>query len=284
MAKACSIRVEHSSNIGPQFKTTQTTCIPSLSAEDTRHLPASSVKPVLTPLQPIKLLRSLFLFLRYLVLPWSETILIFLQETISLKIKEEQEARSMFDNLIQNKNYDFFFQLAKTRHKNVKKNRICTIIENEEGKIMIYPYLKMKALDKDCALSIYISANKQKIAKVVICAQTIEKDVENFCKNLSIDIVLLDQYDCYQYLFKEYDFFPQQTHTPSSSSKHKQIFGYAFNRSRTKGYAISAMLLLAISFFIRQNLYYCIVATILLLFALLSTLQSSNTRENLKKI
>lgn len=206
------------------------------------------------------------------------------KETISLKIKEEQEARSMFDNLIQNKNYDFFFQLAKTRHKNVKKNRIYTIIENEEGKIMIYPYLKMKALDKDCALSIYISAKKQKIAKVVICAQTIEKDVENFCKNLSIDIVLLDQYDCYQYLFKEYDFFPQQTHTPSSSSKHKQIFGYAFNRSRAKGYAISAMLLLAISFFIRQNLYYCIVATILLLFALLSTLQSSNTRENLKKI
>lgn len=206
------------------------------------------------------------------------------KETISLKIKEEQEARSMFDNLIQNKNYDFFFQLAKTRHKNVKKNRICTIIENEEGKIMIYPYLKMKALDKDCALSIYISANKQKIAKVVICAQTIEKDVENFCKNLSIDIVLLDQYDCYQYLFKEYDFFPQQTHIPSSSSKYKQIFGYAFNRSRAKGYAISAMLLLAISFFIRQNLYYCIVATILLLFALLSTLQSSNTRENLKKI
>lgn len=206
------------------------------------------------------------------------------KETISLKIKEEQEARSMFDNLIQNKNYDFFFQLAKTRHKNVKKNRICTIIENEEGKIMIYPYLKMKALDKDCALSIYISANKQKIAKVVICAQAIEKDVENFCKNLSIDIVLLDQYDCYQYLFKEYDFFPQQAHTPSSSSKHKQIFGYAFNRSRTKGYAISAMLLLAISFFIRQNLYYCIVATILLLFALLSTLQSSNTQKNLKKI
>ena len=206
------------------------------------------------------------------------------KETISLKIKEEQEARSMFDNLIQNKNYDFFFQLAKTRHKNVKKNRICTIIENEEGKIMIYPYLKMKALDKDCALSIYISAKKQKIAKVIICAQTIEKDVENFCKNLSIDIVLLDQYDCYQYLFKEYDFFPQQTHTSSSSSKYKQIFGYAFNRSRAKGYAISAMLLLAISFFIRQNLYYCIVATILLLFALLSTLQSSNTRENLKKI
>ena len=201
------------------------------------------------------------------------------KETISLKIKEEQEARSMFDNLIQNKNYDFFFQLAKTRHKNVKKNRIYTIIENEEGKIMIYPYLKMKALDKDCALSIYISANKQKIAKVIICAQTIEKDVENFCKNLSIDIVLLDQYDCYQYLFKEYDFFPQQTHTPSSSSKFKQILGYAFNRSRAKGYAISAMLLLAISFFIRQNLYYCIVATILLLFALLSTLQSSNIKK-----
>lgn len=197
------------------------------------------------------------------------------KEALSLKSKEEEEARLMFDNLIQNKNYDFFFQLAKSRHKNTIKKRICTIIDNAEGKIMIYPYLKMKPLDKDSTLAISISANKQKVAKVVICAQKIESDVESFCKNLAVDIVLLDQYECYQYLFKEYEFYPQQAAEPSSSeSKFKQILSYAFNRSRTKGYVLSAALLLAISFFIQQNLYYCIVATLLLLFALVSMLNS----------
>lgn len=202
------------------------------------------------------------------------------ESALLLKNKEAQEANAMFDSLIQNKDYDFFCRLAKTRHKDVTKKRICTVIDNKESKILIYPYLKIKPLDKDNALSISLCASKQKVAKVVVCAQTIENGVEAFCKNLPVDIVLLDQYQCYQYLFKEYDFFPQPSATKiSSESKFKQMLGHAFNRSRSKGYALSALLLLVISFFLQQSLYYCIVATLLLIFALISIKPRSSAQK-----
>ena len=53
----------------------------------------------------------------------------------SMKNKERQEAEGMFESLIKNKDYQFFFSLVSSRHKNVSKRRIFTLLENENGKI-----------------------------------------------------------------------------------------------------------------------------------------------------
>ena len=187
----------------------------------------------------------------------------------NLKQKEKEEAEQMYFSLIKNKDYLFFYNLIQTRNKNVEKKRIYTIIKNEENKIMLYPFLKIKPLDQDDLLSILSLASKEKVQKIVICASVIEKETYSFAKTLEQDIVLLDKYETYQYLFKEYQYFPEPIIKAQMPKKSKVLFDYAFSKLRTKGYILSALLLLTISFVFKQNLYYCIVATVLILFALI---------------
>lgn len=187
----------------------------------------------------------------------------------NLKQKEKEEAEQMFFSLIKNKDYLFFYNLAKTRNKNVEKKRIYLLVKNEENKIMLYPYLKIKPLGQDDLLTIISVASKEKVQKIVICASDIEKETYSFAKTLEEDIVLLDKYETYQYLFKEYQYFPQTISKTQLPKKSKVLFDYAFSKLRTKSYLLSAFLLLIISFIFQQNLYYCIVATILIIFALI---------------
>lgn len=187
----------------------------------------------------------------------------------ALKAKQKQEAQSMFFSLIKTKDYDFFYRLVKTRNNNVLKKRIYTVIQNENNTIMLYPYLKINKLSQDDILSIYQTAKKEKVDKVVICAIEIDQNCINFSKSLEKDFVLLDQYMTYQYLFSEYDFYPEITTQAEPQKKAKQFLQFAFSKVKAKGYLLSALILLMISFVFKQNLYYCIVATLLLFFALI---------------
>ena len=204
----------------------------------------------------------------------------------SMKNKERQEAEGMFESLIKNKDYQFFFSLVSSRHKNVSKRRIFTLLENENGKILLYPFLKMKPLEIDDLLSICSQAKKVKADKLVISAKEVSKEAENFASTLKADILLLDQYATYEYLFKEYDFYPEfeRAQTKSKRGRFKEVFDYSFDRARAKGYIISALVLLLITFLFRQSLYYSIVATVLLAFALICLIRNPKSKKITKQI
>ena len=204
----------------------------------------------------------------------------------NLKSKERQEAEGMFESLIKNKDYQFFYSLVSSRHKNASKRRIFTLVKNENGTILLYPFLKMKPFEIDELLSICFQAKKVKADKIVILAKEVSKEAENFALTLNADILLLDQYATYEYLFKEYDFYPEfeKRQTKSKRGRFKEIFDYSFDRARTKGYIMSALVLLLITFLFRQNLYYSIVATILLVFALICLIRNPKSKKITKQI
>lgn len=193
---------------------------------------------------------------------------------MNLKLKEREDADNMFFSLISlNNGIDFFEKLALTRHNIVTKRKDYIIItNNEKEKILLYPFLKLNILSPQDIVNIKKVAQKENILKIIICCYEYSKDCPLFIKNFDDTILLFNKDETYAYLFKEYQFFPEITTQYKKTSKLslKDLIAYSFNRSRTKGYIFSAVILFITSFFVHVNIYYCIIATLLLLFALIS--------------
>lgn len=191
----------------------------------------------------------------------------------SLKIKEQEDAENMFLSLATSpKPLDFFFELAKKENPAAEKKARFILLKNRERKVMLYPFLSMNELTKDDIAKIVTIAQKEKADKIVIPSGEISKDAYAFSKSLGKEILLLDKFATYAELYKFYDYFPEITLTYQKSKKLalKEIFAYSFNKSRTKGYFLSAIILFISTLFIRMNLYYCIMASLLILFAIIS--------------
>ncbi len=193
---------------------------------------------------------------------------------MNLKLKEREDAENMFFSLISMTNgIEFFENLAKTRHNNVlRKKDYLIVTNNEKERILLYPFLKLDALTPQDIVNIQKNSLKENIQKIIIACYDYTKDCPLFIKNFDNNILLLNKDESYALLFKEYQFFPEITnkYKKTSNLSLKDLIAYSFNRSRTKGYVFSAIILFITSFFVRVNVYYCVIATILLLFALVS--------------
>lgn len=204
-------------------------------------------------------------------------ILIYLgkkkNNSASLKIKEKEEAENMFLSLSTSENYlSFFLQLAKKENLNSIKKKKYILLDFSSHKTLFYPFMSMNEIKSDDIAKIYIEAQKEKVNKIVICCGDIGKDAITFSRSLQTEIILLDKFSTYKQLYKYYEFFPPITQTYKKNKKLavKEILAYSFNRSRTKGYFISAIILFISTLYIRMNIYYTIMASTLIIFALLS--------------
>lgn len=190
----------------------------------------------------------------------------------SLKIKEKEDADKMFFSLSKDINYiDFYYKLVKSRHSNAIKLKKYILITHQDGsKVALFPYIKFQALCFDDIISSY-NIIKQPIDKIVITCNDYEKNIINNIKSFSCPVVLLNKYETYENLYKEYDFYPEIS-TVELNTRYtlKDFFSLAFNRSKSKGYFISAIILFIASWFIQFNIYYSVFASILFLFALIS--------------
>lgn len=166
---------------------------------------------------------------------------------------------------------NFFYELAKTKHKAVKKGKYI-LIEHEEDIVALIPILSFSPLQSDDLLPFISLAKKNNWKKIVVVCGEVDRNTNSFAKNFDIEILLLDKYNSYSNLYKPYDFFPTITMKYKKDKKlaFKDLIAYSFNRGRTKGYLFSAFILFLSSLLIRPSIYYCIVASILLLFALIS--------------
>lgn len=206
---------------------------------------------------------------------------------LSLKSQEEEDAKNMFFSLANaNSCLDFFYNLAISRHKDVIKNKNYIKISHKanqnEKSVVLYPQISFKPLDIDILISIIKKIDKKNVCKLVVVCGEYEKSLSNFVKNFDIEIILLDKFQTYSLLYREYEFYPQITHKYSNSANKKlsDFVSYSFNRSRSKGYIFSAFALFLMSFFVKINIYYYVVISILLIFSLISL---TNTRFNYKK-
>jgi len=193
-----------------------------------------------------------------------------------LKIKEKTEAENMFLSLAcQNKPIDFFFKLASKKHQNITKHSTYLTIEHKDKgvKTLLFVDLSFEGLNIPRFMDIYNKIKKEKASKIVVCCkQIVDKQLSSFCKNFDEKFLFLDEYEAYQRLYKYYDFYPEITHkyNTQKSLAFKDFIAFSFNKKRTKGYLFSAIILIISGLFIRTTIYYCIIASLLVMFALIS--------------
>lgn len=200
-----------------------------------------------------------------------------------LKIKEKEDAENMFLSLLTDKdNLSFFYNLTSTRHFNIELKKKYVLLKHQNNKVILYPFIKIGKLSCDDILEIYKSCSHENVEKIVITCNDYEKECKVFIKNFTQKFVLLDKFETYSDLYKEYDYYPEITieYKKEAKPKFKDLLAYSFNKSRTKGYLFSAFILFLPSLFLELNIYYCIVGTLLLLFALISFI---NPKYNRKK-
>lgn len=190
----------------------------------------------------------------------------------TLKQKEKEECENMFFSLAISKNpLTFFNNLAKIRYKTVK-NKNYIKIEHENDNVILYPHLFFSTLNIDNIKKIITKINKENYRKLVIVCNEINNDCYDFIKKIDKEIVLLDKYETYSKLYKEYNFYPEITTIKKNNNKatFREILDFSFNKYKVKSYFLSALALLFSSLFVKNNLYYCIVASILMIFAIIS--------------
>ena len=198
------------------------------------------------------------------------------QNKIGLKLKEKEEAENMFLSLSCESNpMDFFVKLASKKHKEIKKYKNYLVINhvNDGVKTLLWFDNSFYGLTIARFMEIYGKVKKEKATKIVICCKEIaEKQLITFSQNFDEKFLFLNEYDTYEKLYKFYDCYPEITRKYSKEKKmvFKDFIAYSFNKKRTKGYLFSAFILILSSLFIRTTIYYCIIASILVVFALVS--------------
>lgn len=189
-----------------------------------------------------------------------------------LKKTEREEAENMFLTLTLNKNaLPFYFKLVSSRHSCEKKSNF-VLINHSESKVALYPHNSFNPVSPDDIANIINKVKKYNPTKLVIPCFTATKEAFSFAKNFDMEIIILDQYETYQKLFKAYNIFPSITDKYKKDKRlaFKDLAMFSLNKARAKGYFFSAIILVLSSFFVRANLYYCIVASILVMLAIIS--------------
>lgn len=204
----------------------------------------------------------------------------------SLKIKEKEDADNMFFSLLTDKNYmQFFENMLSSRHNNITSKKTYLIVNKEDKKTVFFPFINLEILKPNHIVEILRTVKTSKADKITIVCFEYDKDTLSFLKNFNEEIILLDRYEVFS-LYKDYDFYPQITQEYKKEAKltFKDMISYAFNRARTKGYLISALVLFITSFFVKINIYYCIISSILLLFALISYINPKYNSKTIREI
>lgn len=204
----------------------------------------------------------------------------------SLKLKEKEDAENIFFSLATNGKYlKFFEDMLKSRHSNIITKKSFIIIEKDNQKTILYPYFKLAKFQPENLIEILKEISSVKANKITIICYDYDKDILPFINNFEQEINLIDKYQSYA-LYKEYDFYPEITmqYKKEASLTFKSMLAIAFNRSRTKGYFLSAIILFITSFFIKTNIYYCVISSVLLIFALISYINPKYNKKNFKEL
>ncbi len=197
------------------------------------------------------------------------------QNKTGMKMKEKEDAENMFFSLAcADKPIDFFAKLATKKHSNAVKHKDYIVIKHPENvSTVLFADLSLAGLNLGKFMEIYAKVKKEKATKIVVCCKFIaDKEVFSVSSRFKEKFLFLDEYATYEKLFKLYDCYPEITHKCTAENKmaFKDFVAYSFNKKRTKGYLFSALVLILSGLFVRTTIYYCIIASVLVVFALIS--------------
>lgn len=215
----------------------------------------------------LSILLSLLLSLFILFLSWLLTKKKKEKEQPRLnEIKHANAVLYSFIYMPQSEMLQFFLKLAQIKHSaEMSKNHI---VINKH--IALTAKFKNSELTLDEIIEMYNSINKVNIDKIIILCNKPPSNYYECLKNFDIKTILLDFNQTYVQLLKEYNFFPKIKKEVTKAKKTRsQILNIMFNKKRTRSYVVSSLFIIFSSFFVAYRIYYLIVATVLLIFALL---------------
>lgn len=207
-----------------------------------------------------------------------ELLFLFISKKISksssLKLKEKQDAENMFFSLANTNNQGLFLKKLARENAQVEKVSLHHVVFKKQGdRLLMYFVDNIEGLDCQKLFEIVKKFNSESINKILIlCKQIKDKQVYSFLNLFDGKVVVFDEYQTYQNLYKKHQIFPEITNKLPSAKKQtlKTLIAYSFNKKRTKGYLFSAFVLILSSIFVKTTIYYCLISTILLLFAMFS--------------
>lgn len=200
--------------------------------------------------------------------------------------KDREEAENMFLTLaLKHDSVQKIYELVKKRHPNATKNKNFIEIEYglEKEKSVVAFSSDMNGLTIQDFCNMYRQfENAHPTQIIVICRCAENQNVLKFLSNFSEKISIIDQYQLYK-LFKEENLLPkiEKNYKKTKNPTYKDFIAYSFNKKRTKGYILSAFALIFCSLFVKATLYYCIISSLLIMFAVISQLNPFfNTKKN----
>lgn len=223
-----------------------------------------------------------------------------------LKLKEKADAEDMYLSLVcQNKPIDFFVNILAKQYEKIDKHPdYVTYVQNKSAdeqkqtknsqneslkslekheKTVLYFDNSFDGLNVSKFLKIYNKLKKEKANEIIIiCKEISDKQIFSICQNFKENFVILDQYQTYQKIYKPNQTYPEIKVKCKNEKKmvFKDFVSYSFNKNRTKGYLFSAFVLILSSLFVRATIYYCIIASILVVFALVSQFNPYFNKKN----
>ncbi len=164
---------------------------------------------------------------------------------------------------------NFFYNLFLKKYKTTKTTKF-VIIEKNNIKNIIYPIFKLEDLCYEDVITAYNSVKKYKPQKLIICVNKANTNVVNIANMLEIKTIILDKFQTYQSIFKQFETYPEEYAIKTEKTTLKTLLEYSLNKKRTKGYLLASIILLFSGMIVKYNLYYLIVSSLLLLLALFS--------------
>lgn len=223
-----------------------------------------------------------------------------------LKLKEKADAEDMYLSLVcRNKPIDFFANILSKQYEKIDKHPdFVTYVQSKSAdeqkptknsqtenpkclkkheKTVLYFDNSFDGLNVSKFLKIYNKLKKEKAEEIIIiCKEINDKQVFSICQNFKEKFVILDQYQTYQKIYKPNQTYPEIEVKCKNEKKmvFKDFVSYSFNKNRTKGYLFSAFVLILSSLFVRATIYYCIIASILVVFAFVSQFNPYFNKKN----
>ena len=175
---------------------------------------------------------------------------------------------------------EFFEKTLKLKFPVLNKCKDFFYIDNENGKTFFYPFYSKFSLTNNDLLNIINNINGCNNLnldgdKLIIFAVNYENEItsiiNSFPKN---SIIIFNEVSTYKKFFQKLNSYPENTdlsinlRTPKLSKQ--ELLNIAFNKTKSKHYFFSGLILLIFSIFANYDLYYVIFSTLLFCFAIFS--------------
>lgn len=132
-------------------------------------------------------------------------------------------------------------------------------------KTLLFSFMHLEKLTINNLSHAYSCAVSAGMDKIIICSQSAPADILALGRNIqNIKITILDKSGVYFNLLKAYDTYPPKTITLSHKKMtFKNIIEFSFSRNKFKQYMFSGLIILFCSLFMRYNIYYVVMSTVL---------------------